>query len=79
MCLALPGEVLSLTDGPLPMARVAFGSIQRDVCVAYTPDVRVGDYVVVHVGFAISVLDEAEAARTLAALAEAARRIEGER
>lgn len=69
MCLALPGEVLSLFDNGLPMARVSFGGIVKEVCVAYTPEACVGQYVIAHVGFAISVLDEAEAARVLSAIA----------
>lgn len=71
MCLALPGKVVALFDDALPMAKVAFGSVVRDVCLAYTPDARVGQYVIVHVGFAISVLDEAEAARVFSYLEDA--------
>jgi len=64
MCLGVPGQVLEKwEEGDLPMGRVRFGGISRAVCLAYTPEARVGDYVVVHVGFAISRVDEAEAAR----------------
>ena len=54
----------------MTMGRVDFGGVARDVCLAYVPDVRVGDYVIVHVGFAISVVDEAEAKRTFEILRE---------
>lgn len=67
MCLAVPGKILSLADrdGTL-MALVDFGGIQKDVCLEYVPDAKVGEYVVVHVGFAIQRLDEDSANRTLA-------------
>lgn len=67
MCLAIPGKILSLEDrdGTL-MSVVDFGSIKKDVCLQYIPDAAVGEYVVVHVGFAIQRLDEESAMRTLA-------------
>jgi hydrogenase expression/formation protein HypC len=67
MCLAVPGRILSLEnrDGTL-MSLVDFGGIQKDVCLEYIPDASVGEYVVVHVGFAIQRLDEESAIRTLA-------------
>ena len=72
MCLGVPGKIVSISDGAaLPMAKVDFGGITRDVCVAYTPEAKPGDYVVVHVGFAISRLDETEALRVFTYLAEA--------
>jgi len=63
MCLAVPGKVLSISgDDPLTrMGKVSFGGIVKDVNLGYVPEVRVGDYVIVHVGFAISILNEAEA------------------
>jgi hydrogenase expression/formation protein HypC len=63
MCLAIPGRVESIdpSDPDLRMARVRFGGIIKQVSLAYTPEARVGDYVIVHVGFAISRLNEAEA------------------
>ncbi len=71
MCLAVPGQVVErLTAGDLPMARVDFNGMRREVCLAYTPEAEVGSWVVVHVGFAISVVDEDEALRTLALLDE---------
>ncbi|WP_378028107.1 HypC/HybG/HupF family hydrogenase formation chaperone [Actinoplanes sp. GCM10030250] len=67
MCLAVPGRVLSLAevDG-VPMAEVDFGGVRKNVCLQYIPDAGVGEYVVVHVGFAIQRLDEASARETLA-------------
>ncbi len=62
MCLGIPGKVLEVYEQEsLPMGKVEFGGIVREVCLAYTPEVQVGDYVIVHVGFAISRVDEAEA------------------
>jgi len=68
MCLAVPGQLLDLRgEGPLQRTgRVSFGGIVKEVSLAYVPEARVGDYVIVHVGFAISVVDEAEALETLA-------------
>lgn len=65
MCLGVPGQILSLEKSPLgiAMGRVSFGGIVKEVCMAYTPDAVVGEYVIVHVGFAISTIDEAEAAQ----------------
>ena len=70
MCLGIPGRVLDLRDeAGLAMGEVDFGGVRRDVCLAYVADrVKPGDYVVVHVGFAISMVDEAEARRTFEAL-----------
>jgi hydrogenase expression/formation protein HypC len=66
MCLAVPGRVLTVAevDGTL-MAEVDFGGVHKDVCLQYIPDVTIGDYVIVHVGFAIQRLDEASAQETL--------------
>ena len=66
MCLGVPGKVVRVDENPLgmTMGRVNFAGITKDVCLAYVPGVRVGDYVVVHVGFAISIVDEEEAAQT---------------
>jgi hydrogenase expression/formation protein HypC len=66
MCLGIPGKVVEIDDeGALKMARVDFGGVRKEACLAYVPEVQVGDYVIVHVGFAISQLDEDEALRTL--------------
>jgi hydrogenase expression/formation protein HypC len=63
MCLGVPGEVVAIGEerAGLLMGKVSFGGIVREVCLAYTPDVKVGQYVLVHVGFALSQLDEKEA------------------
>ena len=62
MCLAIPGQVLTIAGNDIDRAgRVSFGGIVKEVSLAYVPEARVGDYVLVHVGFAISVMDEAEA------------------
>jgi hydrogenase expression/formation protein HypC len=65
MCLAVPGKILSIAGADLLFrtGRVSFGGIVKEVNLAYTPEAGIGDYVIVHVGFAISTLDEAEAHR----------------
>jgi hydrogenase expression/formation protein HypC len=66
MCLAIPGRVEQIygTD-EVRMGKVNFGGIVKDVCLAYLPEIEVGDYTIVHVGFAISKIDEASARQTL--------------
>lgn len=69
MCLGVPGRVIEISDdGVLPTGVVDFGGIRKEACLVYAPDAAVGDYVIVHVGFAISRVDEAEAERTLEVL-----------
>lgn len=71
MCLAIPGKVVkTFTHSGMHMARVQFGGVVRDACLEYVPDTQVGEYVLVHVGFALSRIDEQEAQRTYEALAE---------
>jgi hydrogenase expression/formation protein HypC len=72
MCLAIPGKILSVEgDDPLLRAgRVSFGGVIREVNLAYVPEAGVGDFVIVHVGFAISRLDPAEAERVFHYLGE---------
>ena len=72
MCLAIPGKVLEIqTDGEgVRMGRTNFGGVVKQVCLEYTPEVQTGDYVLVHVGFALSKVDEEEAARTYRLLEE---------
>ena len=71
MCLAIPGKVVECFERhDLKMARVQFGGVVREACLDYVPDAKVGDYVLVHVGFALSRVDEAEAMRTYALLQE---------
>ena len=67
MCLAVPGRVISIEERDLtPMAEVDFGGVKKDVCLQYIPDIRIGEYVMVHVGFAIQRMDEESALETLA-------------
>ena len=71
MCLAIPGKVLDIQEqGPLRSARVQFGGIVRQVSLNFVPEAGLGDYVMVHVGFAISVVDAEEAERTYKILEE---------
>lgn len=77
MCLAVPGEIVALLApgspddpaAPLRTGRVSFGGIFKEICLAYVPEAQIGDYVLVHAGFAIARIDEAHARETLAALA----------
>lgn len=67
MCLAIPGKVEEIsTDGGLRIGKVNFGGVVKRVCLDYVPEVQVGDYTIVHVGFAISKIDEETAEKTLA-------------
>ena len=71
MCLAIPGKVIETFDQRgMRMAKVQFGGIVREACLEYVPETQVGEYVLVHVGFALSRIDEAEAERTYQALRE---------
>jgi hydrogenase expression/formation protein HypC len=66
MCLAIPGKVIEIeTESQPKMGKVSFGGIQKRICLEWVPDVKVGEYVIVHVGFAISKMDENEAIETL--------------
>lgn len=72
MCLGVPGQVVEIHDDPLGMTvgKVSFAGVTKQVCLAYTPEVAVGDWVVVHVGFAITRIDEAEARQVFETLRE---------
>ena len=72
MCLGVPGKVVRIEPSAvdMPMGVVSFGGITKEVCFAYTPEAKPGDYVLVHVGFAISTLDEEHALEVFAALKE---------
>ena len=72
MCLAIPGKLLDITTDAngVKMGRANFGGIVKQVCLEYTPEVVAGDYVLVHVGFALGKVDEDEAARTYQLLEE---------
>lgn len=78
MCLGIPGRIIEITDGGVVMGVVDFGGIRKDVCLAYTPEAGLGDYVIVHVGFAITTVDQAEAERTLEVLRAMDGAVEGE-
>jgi len=69
MCLAVPGQIVEATEiGGVRVGRVDFGGVTRQACLDYVPEAQLGDYVMVHVGFAISKVDEAEAHRALGIL-----------
>ena len=72
MCLGVPGKIIEVIEDPtgMTMGRVSFGGIVKEVCLAYTPEVAAGEYVVVHVGFAISQIDEDEAHKVFQYLEE---------
>lgn len=71
MCLAVPGQVESIhEENGMRMGRVNFGGVVKEICLAYLPQIAVGDYTIVHVGFAISRIDEASARETLRTFAE---------
>jgi hydrogenase expression/formation protein HypC len=66
MCLGVPGKIVEINEkSGLQMAKVDFGGIFREACLDYVPEAQVGDYCIIHVGFAISVLSESEAMETL--------------
>lgn len=70
MCLAIPGKIVSI-EGENPLekkGKVSFGGVLKEVSLVYTPDAKIGNYVVVHVGFALNVIDEEEAQKTLTIL-----------
>ena len=71
MCLGIPGKIIEIyaTDG-LRMGKVDFGGVQREACLAYVPEAEIGDYTIIHVGFAISRLSEEEARETFSLLRE---------
>jgi len=71
MCLAIPGKLTEIYQkDSLLMAKIDFGGISKEICLEYTPEAKVGDYALIHVGFAISLMDEDEAQETLKLLKE---------
>ncbi|MDR0627518.1 MAG: HypC/HybG/HupF family hydrogenase formation chaperone [Bifidobacteriaceae bacterium] len=70
MCIAVPTKIVKITDGPLPIAHLEPGSQPNTCCVAYVPEAKPGDYVLVQQGFAVQLLDPESAALSLAAFAE---------
>ncbi len=71
MCLGIPGKIIEVyqRDG-LQMAKMDFGGVYREACLAYVPEARVGEYALVHVGFVLNLIDESEALETLALIEE---------
>lgn len=68
MCLAIPGKVIEIIDADMDIdkqAKIDFGGVQKMVSIAYVPDIRINEYVIVHVGFAISKVNEDQAQKTL--------------
>jgi hydrogenase expression/formation protein HypC len=77
MCLAIPGKIIETSESEgMKMARVSFGGMVKQVCLEYTPDAAPGDYVLVHVGFALSRVNQEEAERTYRLLEELGQLIE---
>jgi hydrogenase expression/formation protein HypC len=71
MCLGIPGKIIEIYEANgLHMGKVDFGGVTKEVCLAYVPEAQIGNYTIVHVGFALNVLDEAEAMETLQLLRE---------
>jgi len=70
MCLGVPGKIISIESNPLgiTMGKVNFGGVTKEVCLAYVPDAQVDDYVIVHAGFALNKINEAEAQEVFALL-----------
>ena len=66
MCLGIPGKIIDIyeTNG-LSMGKIDFGGVTREVCLAYVPEAKIGDYAIIHVGFALNLLSEQEALETL--------------
>ena len=65
MCLAIPGKVLELSDASgILMGKIDYAGTTKEACLAYVPEVKVGQYVIVHAGFALNIIDEAEAKKT---------------
>jgi hydrogenase expression/formation protein HypC len=71
MCLGIPGKIIEIYESDsLQMAKIDFGGIVKEACLAYVPEAKVGDYALIHVGFAISLMDEEEAQETLKLIKE---------
>lgn len=82
MCLGIPGQVLEIYEakGGLKMGKMKFGGITREACLEYLPEAKIGDYALIHVGFALCKVDEEEAAKMyqlLAEMGEVQRELEG--
>jgi hydrogenase expression/formation protein HypC len=74
MCLAVPGKIIDIYEAHgLLMGKIDFGGVTREACLTYVPEAKVGDYTIIHVGFALNLIDEQEALETLALLDEISR------
>ncbi len=72
MCLGIPGKIIEIYEqNSLRMGKVDFGGVVKEACLAYVPEAQIGDYTIIHVGFALNVIDEEEAQKTLQLLDEA--------
>jgi hydrogenase expression/formation protein HypC len=66
MCLGVPGKIVEIYEsGGLPMGKIDFGGVTREACLSYVPEATVGDYTIIHVGFALNLISEEEAQETL--------------
>ena len=73
MCLAVPGKITEIYEvNGLSMGKIDFGGVIREVCLSYVPEAKVGDYTIIHVGFALNLIDEQEALETISLLNEIA-------
>lgn len=73
MCLGVPGKIVEIYEsGGLMMGKIDFGGVKREACLAYVPEAKVGDYTIIHVGFALNLISEEEAQETLALLQQIA-------
>ena len=71
MCLGIPGKIIEIYENnDLKMGKIDFGGVTREACLAYVPDAKVGDYTIIHVGFALNLLSEEEALETLSLFRE---------
>ncbi len=71
MCLAVPGKIIAIEEiDSLRMAKVSFGGVMKQICLEWVPEAKIGDYVIVHVGFALNIVDEKEAEETLEMISE---------
>jgi hydrogenase expression/formation protein HypC len=71
MCLAVPGKIIEMYEvNGLLMGKIDFGGVTREACLSYVPEAKIGDYTIIHVGFALNLIDEQEAMETLALLNE---------
>ena len=79
MCLGVPGKIIERYESNgMPMGRIDFGGVFREACLAYVPEAIIGDYVLIHVGFALNILSEEEARETMVLLQEIASQAEQE-